>query len=114
MVFQNIELFKNKILSIDTYKPAVAKEALLNGFHIINDIWRADDDMLHLASDLDAKIILMHIKGDPKTMQNNTYYDNVIDDIMNYFDLRIEKAIHKGINKDNIIIDQNWIWKIII
>ena len=39
MVFQNMELFKNKILSIDTYKPAVAREALLNGFHIINDIY---------------------------------------------------------------------------
>ena len=106
MVFQNMELFKNKILSIDTYKPAVAREALLNGFHIINDIYGgANDDMLHLASELDAKIILMHIKGNPKTMQDNTYYDNIIDDIMHYFELRIEKAIHKGINKDDIIID---------
>ncbi len=106
IVFDNKDLFQDKILSIDTYKPLVAKEAILNGFNMINDIYGgADDKMLSLASDLDIKIILMHIKGDPETMQNDVVYDNVVDDIMNYFDFRTKRAIEFGIKKNNIIID---------
>tara|TARA_X000001036_G_scaffold118615_1_gene112131 strand:+ start:742 stop:1512 length:771 start_codon:yes stop_codon:yes gene_type:complete len=106
IVFDNMMIFKNKALSIDTYKPLVAKEALNNGFNIINDIYGgADDDMMHLAAESDVKIILMHIQGNPETMQKNIHYDNIIDDIIYYFNLRVKKAIDLGIKESNIIID---------
>jgi len=106
LVFNNIELFKDKILSIDTYKPFVAREALSNGFSMINDIYGgSDESMLCLAAELDVRIVLMHIKGTPETMQNNVFYQNVIDDIINYFDSRVKKAIELGVRRNNIIID---------
>ena len=106
IVFDNIDLFNNKILSIDTYRPVVAKKALMNGFSIINDIFGGkDEEMLLLASELNAKIVLMHIKGNPKTMQEDVFYEDIIDDIMSYFDSRINRAIKLGVKKNNIIID---------
>ena len=106
IVFDNMDLFKSKVLSIDTYKPLVAKEALLNGFDIINDIYGgADDGMMHLAADSNVKIILMHIQGTPETMQNNIHYDNLIDNIVDYFNSRVKKAVSLGIKENNIIID---------
>jgi len=106
LVFNNMELFKDKVLSIDTYKPFVAREALSNGFSMINDIYGgSDESMLQLAAELDVGIVLMHIKGNPETMQQNVFYQDVIDDIMHYFDLKIKEAIELGVKKDNIIID---------
>ena len=62
VIFNNIDLFANKTLSIDTYKPFVAKQALINGFSIINDIYGGqDEEMLLIASEFNIKIILMHI-----------------------------------------------------
>ena len=58
IVFNNIDLFENKILSIDTYKPSVAKKALNNGFKMINDIYGGKDEkMMLLASEFNVKII---------------------------------------------------------
>jgi len=106
IIFNNMNIFKDRILSIDTYKPEVARKALENKFHIINDIYGGQNEKnLILASDFNAKIILMHIKGDPSVMQKNTHYDNIIDDILCYFEKRIFKAIEFGINTSNIIID---------
>ena len=106
MVFENRHIFKDKLLSIDTYKPEVAKKALKNKFNIINDIYGGRNEKnLMLASEFEANIVLMHIKGNPATMQNDTFYKNIIGDIMNYFDKRISKAISFGVKESNIIID---------
>ena len=106
VVFDNMELFENKFLSIDTYKPLVAKKALMNGFSMINDIYGGvNDEMIKLASESNVKIILMHIKGQPETMQDDTCYEDIIDEIMLYFDLRIKKALEFGVKASNIIID---------
>jgi len=106
IVFDNMHLFNNKKLSIDTYKPNVARRALINGFSMINDIYGGiNEDMLLLAAEFNVKIILMHIRGNPKTMQEDVYYKNIIDEIIYYFDLRINKAMSLGVKKTNIIID---------
>ena len=58
-----------------------------------------------LAAEFDAKMILMHIKGNPSTMQRNICYNDIIQDIINYFEKRILKSIKYGIKDSNIIID---------
>ncbi|SVD39155.1 uncharacterized protein METZ01_LOCUS392009, partial [marine metagenome] len=70
-------------LSIDTYKPTVARLALENGFNLINDIMGGGDTgkMIEIASSFNCPIVIMHMKGSPLTMQNRPYYDNVIDEI---------------------------------
>ena len=69
-------------LSIDTYKPQVASIALKNGFKMINDIMGGGitGEMLEIASMFNAPIVIMHMKGEPTTMQNSPYYDNIVDE----------------------------------
>tara|TARA_Y100001970_G_C14116733_1_gene793999 strand:+ start:139 stop:933 length:795 start_codon:yes stop_codon:yes gene_type:complete len=98
----------DNIFSIDTYKYNIAKYALENGFKIINDIYAGryeNDKMLQLASEYSCPIILMHMKGKPINMQENTKYNSIIDDILYFFDERIKKAHKYGISDNNIIID---------
>ena len=93
--------------SIDTYKYDVAKYALDNGFSMINDIYAGqyDDRIFKLCSDKNVPIVLMHMKGNPSNMQENTSYNSVIDDIMFFFKNRTEVAVKSGIDRENIIID---------
>ena len=93
-------------LSIDTYKPKTAHFALQNGFDIVNDITGGKSlEMLNIVSEYNAKIILMHMQGTPKTMQNEPVYGDVFDDIISFFEERCEKAVKAGISHDKIIID---------
>ena len=96
----------DKYYSIDTYKPSVARECLKNGFNMLNDITGGKDlEMLQIASEFEAPIILMHMQGNPTNMQDNPKYDNIIDELMFYFEKRIDKAIKEGVTKKQIIID---------
>lgn len=98
----------NTLYSIDTRKAAVAKAALENGADIINDIsaLRYDPEMAELiASYPDAKVILMHMQGEPQTMQNNPYYEDVLHDIRAFFSERIDFCLKKGIKIGNIMLD---------
>ena len=118
--FLDKELHFDKILSIDTYKPNVARFALDNGFNMINDITSGggDDTMLHLAAEYDCPIILMHMKGVPATMQDNPFYDDIMRDITDFFEKKLKTAQSLGIKQKNLI----WIpesvlgnvWKIIM
>jgi len=96
-----------QILSIDSYKPQVAKIALENGFNMINDIKGGgkDGEMLEIAAIFKCPIVLMHMLGNPLTMQIKPYYDNIIDDLKYYFESKIELAKSIGIEENNIIID---------
>ena len=103
-----IGLLKHKpqYYSIDTYKPKVANYAIKNGFNMINDITGGKDkEMLEIASDANVPIILMHMQGNPENMQKSPSYSNIIDDLMSFFDSRINDAINQGINEKQIIID---------
>jgi dihydropteroate synthase len=94
-------------ISIDTYKSEVAEKALDAGAEMINDIsaLRFDSRMKRVAAERQVPIVLMHIKGTPKNMQENPYYDDVIQEITNYLQESIQLGKDAGIKKENIIID---------
>ena len=96
----------NHLYSIDTYKAKIAEFALDNGFNIVNDITGGKcANLLEIVSDKNAPIILMHMQGNPKTMQHNPRYNNIIEDILDFFDKRINKCVKYGIRLEDIIID---------
>lgn len=94
-------------ISIDTTKSIVAEEAINTGASIINDIsgLRFDEKMADVAAKYNVNVVLMHMKGTPKTMQLNPYYDDVIGEILSFLKERIDFAVAKGIKKEKIIID---------
>ncbi len=100
---------KEIIISIDTYKSEVAKEAVRSGADIINDISGGmfDPDILTVAAENEAYYVIMHINGTPDTMQNNPCYSEkgVVNDIIEYFYKRIKVAESYGIKREKIIID---------
>ncbi len=93
------------IISIDTTKSKVAEEAIKNGAKIVNDISGAtfDEEMLAVVKKYDASVVLMHIKGTPKNMQQNPSYENVIEEIYDFLFDRIKAAEELGIK--NIFVD---------
>lgn len=94
-------------LSVDTYKAAVAEEAVSAGASIINDIsgLRFDSTMPKVAARNKIPVIIMHIKGTPKNMQMNPTYRALIPEIMDYIREGINIALDAGIPDDIIIID---------
>lgn len=92
-------------ISIDTYKSEVARQALDNGAVIVNDIsgLRFDEKMVEVIAQYNASVVIMHIKGTPKTMQQNPCYDDVISEIYGYLSEGIERAQSYGIKQ--IIVD---------
>ena len=94
-------------LSIDTYKPHVAKIALENGFNMINDIMGGgkNGEMLEIASLFECPIVLMHMKGKPAIMQNRPFYDDVMDELLLFFENKLELARNIGVNDNQIILD---------
>lgn len=105
-VIKKIKSIKQDILiSIDTTKSKVAEEALLNGASLINDISGLTNDsgMFDVAVKYDCAVIIMHIKGTPKTMQQNPFYKNVIKEVYQFLSDQSKKAFEYGIKK--IIID---------
>ena len=105
--FLNNKDHLTKVLSIDTYKPSVARFALENGFNMINDIKSGDSNnlMLNLAAEYDCPIVLMHMQGNPETMQINPYYDDIMGDIISFFDKKLSIAQSLGIKEDKLILD---------
>ena len=94
-------------ISIDTAKSKVARRALDSGASIVNDItgFESDHEMVYVIREFNAKVVLMHIKGTPQTMQNSPKYGNLIQEIKEELRRIIDKAISNGIKKENIIID---------
>ena len=104
-----IEALKNEIkvpLSIDTYKPRVAEKAIEKGVDMINDVFALrKEGMAEIAREFDVPVCIMHMKGEPKNMQMNPYYKDVMEEIYEFLKGRIEFAIKKGIDENKIIID---------
>jgi dihydropteroate synthase len=93
------------VLSVDTTKARVAEEALKNGALIVNDISGGtfEPEIFNVVKEFNAAIILMHIKGKPKTMQSSPVYTNVFSEVYDYLAKQTQFASNKGIDK--IIID---------
>ncbi len=94
-------------LSVDTKKAEVARRALDWGVHIINDIsaLEFDLDMGHVVAEARAGVVLMHMQGDPETMQDCCHYDNVVEDVKMFLRDRIDVAKSYGIQREQILID---------
>ena len=100
-----LKRFPDTLISIDTFRSEVAKEALDKGAHIINDISAGmlDNKMFGTIAQFKAPYIMMHMKGSPQTMQSKASYTDVIKEVEEYFIARIKQAKESGIN--NLIID---------
>ena len=93
-------------ISIDTRKASVAAEALAAGAAIVNDVsGGADPDMFDVVRERDAAVVLMHMRGEPKTMQEAPRYDDVVGEVHEYLRQRIEAAELAGIDPERIAID---------
>jgi len=98
------KLYEKTIFSIDSYTPSVIEYALKSGFTIVNDITGlANDEVAKITAKYKATIVIMHMLGIPKNMQNNPTYEDVMIDVDNFFKERIQKAKNFGIT--NIILD---------
>ncbi len=94
-------------ISIDTYKPLVAKAALDVGASIVNNIMgtNPNNNLLKMIKKYDAAVVLMHMSGTPQTMQKNIHYHDLIGEIINALGKSIEKCLEIGIKSDKIILD---------
>lgn len=94
-------------ISVDTYKSEVAKEALQIGADIVNDITglKGDKNMAKVVASHDVPIIIMHMKGTPKTMQHNPIYTHLIPEIVEELRKSIDIAREANVNTNKIIID---------
>jgi dihydropteroate synthase len=94
-------------ISIDTMKARVAGEALQVGATVVNDVsaGRHDPEMLDLASQVGCPFVMMHMQGQPKTMQQDPHYDHLMDELHAFFDERLTVAVKAGIKEEQIILD---------
>ena len=97
--------FPESLISIDTFRSKVAKQSIEAGAALINDIsaGKLDNNMLQTIANLHVPYIMMHMRGTPKNMQQQTTYDNLVKDILFYFSERIAAA--KALGIIDIIID---------
>ena len=103
-LIKKAKLYKQVAFSIDSYSPRVIEYALKSGFTIVNDITGLrSKKVAKLVALYDATIVIMHMNGTPKTMQNNPTYKDIMIDVDKFFEKRIIKAKKYGIK--NIILD---------
>ena len=96
--------YPRAIISVDTFRPQVAKLAVKAGARIINDISGGDEEgMFETVASLGVPYILMHRKGNPSEMQKDPHYENVLNEVMEYFIKRLE--VLKELNVQDVIID---------
>ena len=100
-----VDHFPTIVLSVDTFRANVAKVAVEHGAGIINDISAGllDEKMLETVADLKVPYIMMHMRGNPQTMQSLTNYQDIVKEMIFYFSERIQKARSFGIS--DIVID---------
>jgi dihydropteroate synthase len=93
-------------VGVDTRKPAVARSALDAGAAIVNDVTAgADPEMFAVARDDGAGLVLMHMRGDPKTMQEDPRYDDVVTQVRDYLASRIGSAVAAGVPRAQLCVD---------
>lgn len=94
-------------ISIDTSKSRVAELALARGASIVNDVsaLRADPEMVRVIARSGAGVVLMHMQGQPKTMQQNPHYNNVVTEVLEFLAERVAWAMSQGITRSQIAVD---------
>lgn len=94
-------------VSVDTTKSAVARAAIDAGATIVNDIsgLTFDAEMPSVCRELEAGVVCMHIRGTPQTMQDDPRYDNVVEEICEYFESRLNVLATAGIPRERVVVD---------
>ncbi|HEU5288608.1 MAG TPA: dihydropteroate synthase, partial [Candidatus Limnocylindria bacterium] len=95
------------LISIDTYKGAVAREAVARGASIINDIsgLQYDPDLARAAAEAGAGLVLMHTRGRSRDMYEHAVYEDVVEEVVRELDASIGRATAEGIRRDAIVVD---------
>jgi len=94
------------IISVDTMKPEIMREAIRVGVGLINDVkaLRAEG-ALNIVANSNVAVCLMHMQGEPQTMQQNPHYDDVVFEIKNFLSERINSCLKAGIAQESLLID---------
>jgi dihydropteroate synthase len=94
-------------ISIDTSKVAVARAAIAAGASLVNDVtaFRAEPELASLVAELEVDCCLMHMRGDPRTMQREVHYDDVVAEVLEFLEQRVGHALAAGIARERITID---------
>lgn len=95
------------VISVDTMKPQVARAALAAGATIWNDVTalRHEAASLETAAELGCEVVLMHMQGEPRTMQHEPYYDDVVAEVRDFLAARAEAAMAAGVARERIWLD---------
>jgi dihydropteroate synthase len=95
------------VISVDTYRSETAVAALEAGAHIVNDVTalRGDPSMASVVADARCPVILMHMQGEPRTMQREPHYRDVVSEVTDFLESRAEHAVRAGVRPENIIVD---------
>ncbi len=108
-IFPTLSKIKNlkKFISLDTRKSIIMKKGIKNKINLINDISGIEYDLntIEVLRDTNIPFVIHHIQGEPRTMQKNPRYNNVILDIYDFFEKKIQYIRSKGIKHNNIILD---------
>ncbi len=108
-IFPTLKKIKNlgKFISLDTRKSSILKRGIKNKINLLNDVsgLEHDNDIIEVLKDTNIPFIIHHMQGTPRTMQRNPKYNNVVLDIYDYFEKKIEYVRSKGIKHNNIILD---------
>ena len=102
-----IALRADAIISIDTSKAEVARKSIVAGAVIINDVTglKGDPEMFAAAAELHAGVVIMHMKGTPRTMQSEPHYDDVVLEVREFFHAQLKSAQIAGISDSAIVFD---------
>jgi dihydropteroate synthase len=106
-VIEQLRRKMDKLISIDTSKAEVAAQALGAGASIINDVTggRGDSNMLPLAAERKAALIIMHMQGNPRTMQISPHYDDVVTEVADFFLQQYRRALECSVDPMGIAFD---------
>lgn len=105
IIDQIVERF-DTVVSIDTSKPEVMRAAVASGASMINDVHALrNDGAIEVAAELDCSVCLMHMQGEPRTMQTSPHYDRLPQDILEFLARRIDACVARGIRRAQIIVD---------
>jgi dihydropteroate synthase len=95
------------VISVDTHRAQTATAALEAGARLVNDVTalRGDLSMASVVEEAGCPVILMHMQGEPKTMQMEPHYEDVVREVTDFLDRRAEHAVAAGVRPENIIVD---------
>ena len=101
-----LEARPEAFISIDTSKPEVARRAINSGCKMVNDVTGAiDHEMVGLVASTESWVCVMHMKGLPRTMQDDPQYDNVVEEVRDFLSFRVSVLIEAGVAPNKILVD---------